>query len=115
MLTARTRTGKTVCLGYDYKKETLLHLRKKEEFVCPICGERLLPKLGDQKVYHFAHQPGSTCRDVYETESFDHLEGKRQLFQWLIRQNVPSILEHYDSEIQQRPDIMFNYKGKGIP
>ncbi len=112
MLTARTKTGKNICLGYDYNKEALLSLRKKEEFVCPICGENLLLKLGNQRIFHFAHKPGSHCREFYENESFEHMEGKRQLFQWLLSQKIPSMLEYYDSEIQQRPDIMFRYKGK---
>ncbi|WP_066071192.1 competence protein CoiA [Neobacillus soli] len=112
MLTARTKTGKIICLGYDYKKETLLYFRSKEEFICPICGESVLLKLGDQRIFHFAHKQGSTCRDFYESESVYHMEGKRQLYQWLIRQKVPSVLEYYDREIQQRPDIMFKYNGK---
>ncbi|EKN68833.1 hypothetical protein BABA_12301 [Neobacillus bataviensis LMG 21833] len=112
MLTASTKTGKKLCLGYDYKKETLLAIRGKEEFVCPICGESVVLKLGDQRIFHFAHKQGSSCRDIYKNESYEHLEGKRQLFQWLIRQKVPAALEYYDREIQQRPDILFKHKGK---
>jgi len=112
VLTARTKTGKKLCLGYDYRKETLLDLRSKEEFVCPICGKSVLLKLGDQRIFHFAHKQGSSCRDHFENESLEHMEGKRQLFQWLIKQKIPSVLEFYDREIQQRPDIMFKYKGK---
>ena len=109
MLTARTKTGKNICLGYDYKKETLLHLRNKEEFLCPVCGEAVYLKLGDTRIYHFAHKSGRICRDFYENESITHMEGKRQLFQWLKQQRIPSELEYYDKEIQQRPDIMFVY------
>ncbi|MFJ7729346.1 competence protein CoiA [Neobacillus sp. NPDC097160] len=112
MLTACTKTGKKLCLGFDYRKETLLDLRRKEEFVCPVCGEGVLLKLGDQRIFHFAHKQGSSCRDEFENESSYHMEGKRQLFQWLIRQKIPSVLEYYDREIQQRPDIMFKHKGK---
>jgi len=112
LLTARTKTGKKLCLGYDYRKETLLDLRNKEEFICPICGESVLLKLGDQRIFHFAHKRGSNCRDNFENESYEHIEGKRQLFQWLNKQKIPSVLEFYDREIQQRPDIMFKHKGK---
>lgn len=111
MLTARTKTGKKLCLGLNYKKETLMSYRSKEEFVCPICGESVVLKLGDQRIFHFAHKRGSTCRDSFENESYEHLEGKRQLFQWLIRQGIPAEIEYYDSEIQQRPDIMFKHNG----
>lgn len=112
MLTAITKTNKKVCLGYDYKKETLLTLRRKEEFFCPVCGDAVLLKLGDQRIFHFAHKNGGTCRDFYENESTYHMEGKRQLYQWLIHQKIPSVLEYYDREIQQRPDVMFKYNGK---
>ena len=114
MLTALTKTGKKICLGFDYKKETLIQLREKEEFVCPICRETVLLKLGDHRIFHFAHKQGSQCRGLFENETYQHLEGKRQLFQWLIKQNIPAVLEYYDRNIQQRPDIMFNYKGQKV-
>ncbi|MBT2653873.1 hypothetical protein J7E81_01255 [Bacillus sp. ISL-18] len=112
MLTALTKTGKKICLGFDYRKETLMSLRNKEEFVCPICRETVLLKLGDQRIFHFAHKQGSQCRESFENESYEHVEGKRQLFQWLSTQNIPSELEYYDRNIQQRPDIMFKFKGQ---
>jgi competence protein CoiA len=111
LLTAKTKTGKTICLGYDYKRETLLYFRKNEEFICPVCGEGLSLKLGNQRIFHFAHKKGGVCREVYENESLYHMEGKRQLYQWLIRQRIPSSLEYYDTEIKQRPDIMFKHNG----
>lgn len=112
MLTARTKTGKTICLGYNYKKETLLFFRKKEEFVCPVCGDEVILKLGDQRIFHFAHKRAGTCLEYYEGETQTHMEGKLQLYHWLISQKIPAILEYYDQEIQQRPDIMFKYQGK---
>ncbi|WP_026566146.1 competence protein CoiA [Bacillus sp. UNC41MFS5] len=112
MLTAQTKMGECICLGLDYKKDTLLELRSKEEFFCPICGESVLLKLGDQRIFHFAHKQSGVCRDFYENESIYHMEGKRQLYQWLVEQKVPSILEYYDKEIQQRPDIMFKFNGE---
>lgn len=111
MLTAQTKVGRNICLGLDYKKDTLLDLRNKEEFFCPICGESVLLKLGDQRIFHFAHKQGGSCRDFYENESIYHMEGKRQLYQWLMGQKIPAVLEYYDKEIQQRPDIMFKHNG----
>lgn len=112
MLTAITKTGKKLCLGYDFKKEALLVLRSKEEFFCPICGESVQLKLGDQRIFHFAHKRGGTCQEFYDHESYYHLEGKKQLYQWLIKQNIPAVLEYFDKEIQQRPDIMFELNGQ---
>jgi competence CoiA-like predicted nuclease len=112
LLTARTKSGKQICLGYDYKKEVLQTLRNKEEFHCPVCGEKVILKLGEQRIFHFAHNRGGDCRDLYEHESIYHMEGKRQLFQWLNRQRIRAELEYYDKEIQQRPDVVFFHNGK---
>lgn len=111
LLTAQTKSGKSICLGLDFKKEVLVKLREKEEFFCPICGEAVLLKLGNQRIYHFAHRSGHVCRDFYENETVYHLEGKRQLYQWLLAQGIPVALEYYDAEIQQRPDIVFRHNG----
>ncbi|WP_160720831.1 competence protein CoiA [Bacillus sp. USDA818B3_A] len=112
MLTAITKTGRKVCLGLNFQKETLILLRKKEKFICPICNESVVLKLGDHRIFHFAHINGSQCRNTFENETLEHLEGKRQLFQWLMKQKIPAELEFYDRQIQQRPDIMFKYKGQ---
>ncbi|WP_256237252.1 competence protein CoiA [Bacillus sp. EB600] len=112
MLMAKTKNGKKVCLGYPFKKETLVALRQKEEFFCPICEERVILKLGERKIYHFSHKKGGNCRDFYENETEYHMEGKLRLYQWLRQQKVPAVLEFYDREIQQRPDILFYDNGR---
>ncbi|MDP4085144.1 MAG: competence protein CoiA family protein [Bacillota bacterium] len=112
MLTAKMKDGRRLCLGYEYKKETLFILREKEEFFCPVCGERVILKLGDKKIYHFAHRSKSACREYVENETETHLSGKLQLYQWLKKQKLYVELEYYDKEIQQRPDILFIYNGK---
>ncbi|WP_462408990.1 competence protein CoiA [Neobacillus sp. Marseille-QA0830] len=112
MLTAKTKSGKSLSLGLEYKKEKLLELRDKEEFLCPICGEEVTLKLGEQRIFHFAHKKGTACSLTLEGETVRHMEGKRQLYQWLFRQRIPCMLEYYDREIQQRPDIMFQYNGR---
>lgn len=114
MLTARTKDGKKLCLGYPYNKETLLFLRRKEEFFCPLCGERVVLKLGDQKIYHFAHIKGGNCSEFSEKETEVHMQGKLKLFRWLKRQKIPAELEYYDRTIKQRPDILFYYEDKKI-
>lgn len=107
MLTAITKTGKKICLAYNYNKATLVHLRNHEEFLCPVCGEDVTLKLGNERIFHFAHKRGGTCLEWYENETMSHVEGKRQLYQWLNRQKISSVLEFFDKGIQQRPDIMF--------
>jgi competence protein CoiA len=111
LLTAQTKSGTIFSLGSAYKKENLLIIRNNEEFFCPACGERVTLKLGNQRIYHFAHRNGTICRDFYESETLYHMKGKLQLYQWLERQGIPAALEYYDSRIKQRPDIVFHYGG----
>jgi competence protein CoiA len=106
------KTGKKLSLGYEYKKETLLYLRTREEFFCPACGERVTLKLGDKRIFHFAHQKGGNCREFFENETEYHMKGKLQLYQWLKNQKISAELEYFDKEIRQRPDILFFYHGK---
>jgi competence protein CoiA len=111
LLTAKTRLGTTFSLGHYHKKENLVILRNTEEFFCPVCGEAVSLKLGNQRIYHFSHRSGSVCRNFFESETQYHMEGKLQLYQWLVRQQIPAVLEYYDPIIGQRPDIMFQNEG----
>jgi competence protein CoiA len=110
MLTAITKSGKRLCLADAYKKNSLLMLREKEEFFCQTCQEKLVMKLGEKRIFHFAHNKGSACPEHHERESDYHLEGKRQLYQWLQYLGLRPVLEQYDSVIRQRPDIVFTWK-----
>jgi competence protein CoiA len=111
LLNAKTSSGTTFSLGNNYRKENLLSLRNKEKFYCPVCGEAVSLKLGNQRIYHFSHRSGTVCRDIFESETIYHMEGKLQLYQWLKGQEIPAELEYFDQTIGQRPDIMFRYAG----
>ncbi|PLR78817.1 competence protein CoiA [Bacillus sp. V3-13] len=113
MLTAKTKTGEYFSLGDHYPREFLEDLRKREEFYCPQCHEKLILKIGTKKVYHFSHYHDGICTAAgSEAESLYHMEGKLNLYSWLKRQNLQPVLEHYIPEINQRADISYNYKGK---
>ncbi|WP_217642739.1 competence protein CoiA [Bacillus sp. UNCCL13] len=112
MLTAVTDGGLEVCLADANDKLKLLSYRREEHFLCPSCKQRVIMKLGDKRIYHFAHIGGSSCPHTYERESLYHLEGKKQLYLWLKKEGYCPILEQYDPEIQQRPDITFIKDGK---
>ncbi|MDP4154206.1 MAG: competence protein CoiA family protein [Bacillota bacterium] len=109
MLVAKTKNGNMFCLGESFQKETLLTLRKQEEFFCPVCGGKVILKLGDRKIFHFSHLKDRNCSVYFENETEYHLEGKLKLYQWLRKQEIPAVLEFYDREIKQRPDILFQY------
>ncbi|MBD3259239.1 hypothetical protein GF371_01250 [Candidatus Woesearchaeota archaeon] len=47
---------------------TLVHIdrvkkHKKDlfEYFCPFCGDKVFPKMGEKKVWHFAHASGHAC------------------------------------------------------
>lgn len=55
------------------------------------------------------------CEDRYsESETEEHLNGKRDLFEWIKKQKgvTNAVLEGWIPETKQRPDIMFEYDGK---
>lgn len=55
------------------------------------------------------------CEDIYsETETEEHLNGKRDLFEWIKKQPciTDAVLEGWIAETKQRPDIMFKFNGK---
>ena len=56
----------------------------------------------------------TSCGFLYsESETEEHLSGKRDLFEWIRKQPdvTNAILEGWIPETKQRPDIMFKYKG----
>lgn len=110
MLTAYTKSGTKICLGDGWDRRKLLHLRENNSFCCPLCNESLILKLGEKKIFHFAHKKDSICRLEHENESEYHLKGKLQLYNWLKTQDLKPELEYYDSSIMQRADILFQVK-----
>ncbi|MFY4774353.1 competence protein CoiA family protein [Metabacillus sp. RGM 3146] len=108
MLTALLKNGQPFVLsGNRLAFEHLLQLRKTEMFFCPVCKGPLELKLGSIKVYHFAHKRDSHCAWQGEPETERHLNGKRQLYEWLSGQDLRNVLlEPYLEEIKQRPDIL---------
>ena len=105
MLVALNSNGNYVSLLDGWNREELEKLRKKESFQCPACKENVRLKLGYQKAFHFAHQSGTECSSNTEPETNFHLEGKKQLYQWLSLQYKDVRLEYYLSNISQRPDV----------
>ncbi|WP_158587384.1 competence protein CoiA [Neobacillus notoginsengisoli] len=112
MLTANTKKGDKICLANEYTRATLEYWRRSEEFFCPMCGGRLMIKLGEKRIFHFSHMSAACLESNFEKESAYHLAGKKKLFQWLVRQNIPAAVEQYDPRIRQRPDITFQYENR---
>ena len=64
---------------------------------------------------YFRHKDKEECNYLYsESETQEHLQGKTDLYNWLLKQpNVTKVeLEAYIPETKQRPDIMFEWNGQ---
>lgn len=107
MLVAIRKNGEEVSLLHSHPKATLERMRVEEIFYCPVCKGKVHLKLGTLKQWHFAHESVKTCIGSSEPESPLHLNGKRQLYLWLVHQQLQVALEPYIPSIQQRPDILF--------
>lgn len=109
MFIAKTSDGQIVSL-MNVSRETLTHLKKQEQYFCPACSGELLLKMGMKKLPHFAHK--SQCSIKPEGESQQHLLGKKKLFHWLTWQGFETQMECYLSELNQQPDLLFQWNGK---
>ncbi len=107
MFSAMQKDGEIFCLFPRHSRKVLQEKRKSEEFYCPECKEKVVMKLGMQRIEHFSHQKGSSCTESYERESNYHINGKLQLYQWLETQKLSPVLEPYYPSIRQRPDVGF--------
>lgn len=110
MFSAVQKNGETCFLYPRHSRKWLEEKKKNEEFYCPECKEKVVLKLGKQRIEHFAHQKGSQCTESYERESDYHMKGKLQLYQWLEEQKLTPVLEPYYPSIRQRPDVAFIQK-----
>jgi len=113
MLRAITADGKIVTLAKLPKRE-IEALRKKEQFFCPSCKETVIVRAGPQVIPHFAHLAHTNCSQHEGGEGKYHLQGKLQLYHWLLNQNIPTELEAFIPEINQRPDLFIQTKKNKI-
>lgn len=81
-------------------------------FYCPCCNHRVLLKVGQVKIPHFAHLASSVCGYASEGESYEHLLGKEQLYHWLDRQGYEVQLETYFPRFKQRADLSVLVSGQ---
>ena len=103
------------CFDGKYNKDQLKKWSSKKILLCPVCGKPYEYCHGKVVQPYFRHKDKAQCEDKYsEPETEEHLQGKRDLYEWIKRQdNVTDvILEGWIPETKQRPDIMFKYKGE---
>ena len=106
MLTASTINGSLLNLADRcFSLDELRQLRRSTHYYCPGCRERVVMKLGEKKIWHFAHQGSPPCEMEWERESNYHLTGKQQLYDWLREDRQDVQLEHVLIASNQRPDL----------
>ncbi|WP_186306538.1 competence protein CoiA [Siminovitchia fortis] len=112
MLTALNKEGELFTLSGDMRNR-VPQLRKHERFFCPVCKEPLILKAGHVRIPHFSHRHHSQCIETAsEPESPRHLQGKLDLFEWCRSNQLAVSLEHYLSDIRQRPDLLVEKAGR---
>ncbi len=84
----------------------LRKLRSKFEYSCPVCGLKMIMKLGEKRIWHFAHEGSASCNERWEPESNYHLTGKQQLYEWLKKEHPDVKVECYLHASRQRPDLL---------
>lgn len=103
------------CYDGTHNKEQLKKWASKKILLCPACGKPYEYCHGEVKTPYFRHMDKNECEDKYsESETEEHLNGKRDLFEWIKKQNgvTNAVLEGWIPETKQRPDIIFEYNGK---
>ena len=103
------------CYDGSHSKEQLKKWASKRILMCPACGKPYEYCHGKVKSPYFRHMDKEQCEDRFsEPETEEHLNGKRDLYEWLKKQSgvTDCVLEGYISLTKQRPDIMFKYKGQ---
>lgn len=117
MLILTCKLGNEIINCYDgtHDKDQLKKWASKKILLCPVCGKPYEYCHGKVKTPYFRHMEKNECEDLYsESETEEHLNGKRDLFEWIKNQDgvANAILEGWIPETKQRPDIVFEYNGK---
>ncbi|AIF45222.1 competence protein CoiA [Virgibacillus sp. SK37] len=114
MLQAMTKKGVLVTLPHATRNEIMEWKKAQMEFYCPVCKERVMMKAGIKNIAHFAHYQEGECTANEGGEGAYHEKGKLALYNWVAGQQINVQLEEYLPQIQQRPDMLVNLKGRKI-
>lgn len=114
MLSCLVGKNKINLFDKKYDKIQLKKWADKNILICPACNKPYEYCHGVVNMPYFRHKDKQGCADLYsELETQEHLKGKMDIYNWLIKQNCVSDveLEGWLPLTKQRPDIMFKYNG----
>lgn len=97
----------------DHQFVNACDARYEQKYYCPDCGEQLILRRGQSKVAHFAHRVNSKCV-LQKGESYEHLLGKQQIFEWARKHGCQTEIEAYIPQLEQRADILLKISGQRI-
>lgn len=102
------------CYDGNCLSEDLRSASREDRLTCPACGGLYEYCHGVVVQPYFRHQSKDNCDHYSEPETEEHMVGKKNLYEWICRQDGVSdaVLEAWLPETRQRPDIMFKYNGK---
>ncbi|MBQ3001763.1 MAG: hypothetical protein IJD76_04755 [Bacilli bacterium] len=82
MLFALNKEGRKVYIDYA---------KRSEEYFCPCCGDKMILRLGDVKIHHFAHSRESICDDSWHYDMTEwHFEWQNKFpkeYQEIVKMN----------------------------
>lgn len=114
MLTCLLGENKINLFDAKYDKTQLKKWADKNILICPACNKPYEYCHGIVKMPYFRHKDKQECVDLYsESETQEHLKGKMDIYNWLLKQDCISEveLEGWLPLTKQRPDILFKYNG----
>ena len=105
-----------IVLTPELGREKLRKWRKSRLFFCSQCDLPVQLKVGDIIIPHFAHMKDATCATLFsEGESYNHLQGKQQLYGFFQKHARRVELEPFLKMLSQRPDILVTTQSGSIP
>lgn len=116
ILMAQMENGEIIVLMSDIERNALRRLRSQHQFYCPQCQSKVILKVGEVVIPHFAHEQKTSCRDSFsEGESPEHLLGKRLLFNFFQNKGYAVKMEPFLRNLSQRPDLVVETQKMSIP
>lgn len=113
MLQAEMQDGTRITPATMSKGNINVLKQNKDSYYCPSCKEKVILKIGEKVIAHFAHMANADCV-ASRGEGEYHKQGKLLLYEWLLKQNLNVELEKYLPDLDQQPDILLDLNGRKI-
>ncbi|RLG10570.1 hypothetical protein DRN73_07455 [Candidatus Pacearchaeota archaeon] len=96
-------------LALDKNKEKIYASPKKIGY-CEICGEKLIPRCGDIKIWHWSHKGNNDCDKWAEPESEWHKEWKS----YFPKENREVVIKNHRADIKTDYGLVIELQNSSI-